>query len=317
MGYYGISCKSVCECAARKCNHVNGECLFDDSYILFDWDGSSGRNTSTDSDGPRPTDRIKAKHWIQIKGNGRMLMKNCTSDPAIACDWNNQDIPKLNSSQSAVDGVKGRGFDDKKGVRVPELGETHRPLSQNNTIIVSTLQSSIANLSDNIGELSKQVNEQRVELRRDRESNGNVSQHNNPNNHNKSVNSMSLPLNFDKLELAPEDAVEVTTDLDGYGSDEAVEGFSNQISSLKLEKIIATTSKPDDKEDNFPEFEVAGSDMAPQIVIRGKYDAVVEKKDDGDRNAKVKNEDVLHIITGIPTSHGTNTTKIVGEDVFN
>lgn len=154
------------------CNHINGECLYDDSHIIFDWDGSSGRNTSTIK---VPIDRIKAKHWIQIEGNGRMAMENCSSNTSISCDWNNQDMVKLNSTNKVAVGRDIDGNDDGIDNITSTTNNSHDPVmmenliathgqSENNTVIMNALRLSITNLTENIGKLSKQVSDQRLAL---------------------------------------------------------------------------------------------------------------------------------------------------------
>lgn len=82
-----------------------------------------------------PTDsqkqRIKVEHWIPIVGNGVAHRKNCLNETSSDCTrLQSHDMRNENSS----------------------------------SIIIKSLNSSIVNLADNIGKLSKRVNEQQRQL---------------------------------------------------------------------------------------------------------------------------------------------------------
>lgn len=152
-GYFGMMCRNACtECGTAKCNPVTGECVAEDSQILFDWSDNVPTNIMRLSN-----DRIKAKQWIQMNGNGKILLKNCTILDGMAC--NSPVETKSNESSALSNG-------DAHLANL--IGETHLHhvlIQKNNTLLMNALNSSIANLTSDIGKLSKQVTAQHIEQR--------------------------------------------------------------------------------------------------------------------------------------------------------
>lgn len=73
-GQYGMMCKSICECSSSKCHPQTGECLMDDSLILFDW-----TTPSADTNVMRITkERIEASHWLKVE-NGSIVNETLKS----------------------------------------------------------------------------------------------------------------------------------------------------------------------------------------------------------------------------------------------
>lgn len=96
-----------------------------------------------------PDDRIQAKNWIQVHANGHLSLKNCTNPESENCTTK----PMLNETASPVDGAHLANLID----------QTHRhhvQLHNNNSIQMDALNSSIANLTTDVGKLSKQLGEQ-------------------------------------------------------------------------------------------------------------------------------------------------------------
>lgn len=58
-----MMCRYSCECSSNKCNPQTGDCMIDDSQIIFDWTTDSFEDVS---EFPASTDRIEAKHWISV-----------------------------------------------------------------------------------------------------------------------------------------------------------------------------------------------------------------------------------------------------------
>lgn len=148
-----MMCRNACtECGTARCNPENGECVAEESQILFDWSDNVPTNIMRLSN-----DRIKAKQWIQMNGNGKIVMKNCTILEGVAC--NPPVASKGNGSAALSNG-------DAHLANL--IGETHLHhvlIQKNNTLLMNALNSSIANLTNDIGKLSKQVTAQHIEQR--------------------------------------------------------------------------------------------------------------------------------------------------------
>lgn len=106
-GFYGMMCRYSCECSSNKCHPQGGDCMIDDSQILFNGSTDSFEDASQF---PASTERIEAKQWISV---------NKTLD--------NSTIP---------------GEGDVK-----------------NLIKIHALNSTIANLTENMEKLSKEMQE--------------------------------------------------------------------------------------------------------------------------------------------------------------
>lgn len=347
-------CKSVCQCASRECNHINGACLFDDSYILFDWDGSSGRNSTSTNN--VLMERIKAKHWTQIEGKGPTSMKNCsnnsdTSSPV--CDWNKQDMLKLNLSESnnkntttittkafssaitknidnSTNNIKGHHsieMEDNRSmvdqtllnnligkIRTSEAATTIADPTQidNNTLTINTLRSSIVNLTDNIGKLSKQVNDQRMALERT-ERNERLLTDSNRYNINMTDNSDSVtmtqkvPATIDAAD--PAHAIVVNN----QGTIRIATRPIHQITTQKLENIIAAppdrlkmqSANIDTEIGGIIAVELPAADI-PIMVSNGKYETDSIKNNAIEHN---ETKNLIHIITG--------PNNVLAANVFN
>lgn len=85
-------CHKKCSCNNNNCDPNSGKCLGENAKIVFD----VGHNR-TSSVTKLSSDRIKAKHWIAVNGNGKMSFRNC-SDPDDQCEIHN-----LNNSTTSVD----------------------------------------------------------------------------------------------------------------------------------------------------------------------------------------------------------------------
>lgn len=134
---------------------------------LFGTNSTAGQGTKQ---------RIKAEHWIPIFGNGQLNVKNCSTTLKSDCiDHNATSNQKNDTRTSRIDK---KNIDDIVALAKSNLslhnrqelnnliGKTHQHHEQlqNNSIIMETLNSTIANLTNNIGELSIRVNEQQREL---------------------------------------------------------------------------------------------------------------------------------------------------------
>lgn len=325
--------------------------MFDDSYILFDWDGGNGHNSSNDSNSSAttattkvPTDRIKAKHWIQIKGDERVALQKCnttSNDTSLACDWNNQDVVKLKSSDDDSAGNNDMQADGDRTVAYSLIGmaSSHRHDDgqhqlENNTVIINTLHSSIANLTDNIGKLSKQVNDQRLALQRDHGEqlarNTNVSYHW---NNDSMVNMTSLLSSMNDVAFVsvvngsvPSDATWIASDV--ANTDDQPSDKRSAYRAPKLENLIALSPSEVVRSAAVVALDssaTSGNGRQP-IVVQAKLDddAIIEKGEADVAAHNAKENSVLHIITGLnnvvaaapanppaPASNA-NATKIVG-----
>lgn len=90
-GQYGMMCHQKCRCNDSKCDPQSGECLAENAKIVFDVAHNRSSSITRLS-----SDRIKAKHWIPVSGNGKINIRNC-SEPE-RCELNNDDGKTLNQS---------------------------------------------------------------------------------------------------------------------------------------------------------------------------------------------------------------------------
>lgn len=70
-----MMCHKKCNCNNNNCDPQTGDCLAENAKIVFDTSHNRSSNIMKLS-----SDRIKAKHWIPVNGNGKINLKNC-SDP--------------------------------------------------------------------------------------------------------------------------------------------------------------------------------------------------------------------------------------------
>lgn len=92
--------------------------------------------------------RIKAKHWIAVTGNGKMQLRNCTRN-CRPVDMEKLSITATNVTKP-VDGAQLASLID----------QTHRHhvrIQQNHTAMMTALNSSIVNLTTDVGKLSQQI----------------------------------------------------------------------------------------------------------------------------------------------------------------
>lgn len=68
-----MMCHKRCQCNDNDCDPHNGECLTQNAKIIFDV--THNRSTSVMKTSPN---RIKARHWIPINGNGKINFRNCS-----------------------------------------------------------------------------------------------------------------------------------------------------------------------------------------------------------------------------------------------
>lgn len=73
-------CHKKCSCNSSNCDPVGGKCLGENAKIVFDVAHNRSSGVTKLS-----SDRIKAKHWISVNGNGKMNFRNC-SDPDDQCE---------------------------------------------------------------------------------------------------------------------------------------------------------------------------------------------------------------------------------------
>lgn len=109
-----MMCRYSCECSSNKCNPQTGDCMIDDSKIIFDSTMDSFEDLSQL---PASTERIEAKHWISVN--------KTTKHNFLDLD---------NSTISGEGDVK-------------------------NLIKIHALNTTIANLTENIDKLSKEMQE--------------------------------------------------------------------------------------------------------------------------------------------------------------
>lgn len=79
-----MMCHKKCQCTS-KCDPQSGECLSENVQIVFDV-----AHNRTSGIMKLSSDRIQAKHWIAVSGNGKINFRNC-SDPD-QCEWNEETV---------------------------------------------------------------------------------------------------------------------------------------------------------------------------------------------------------------------------------
>lgn len=152
-GQYGMMCRNSCtkRCPSGRCHPQSGECTTNDPQIIFDSSGSrsiSGTLVLSNVTKAFPDDRIPAKHWIQVLGNGNFSLKNCTNQETVG------DCSPVNvTSTPPVDGAHLANLID-------QTHQHHVQLHNNNSIVMDAINSSIANLTSDVGKISKQLGEQ-------------------------------------------------------------------------------------------------------------------------------------------------------------
>lgn len=172
-----MMCRNTCSINCRpnnKCNPMTGECLSENSQIIFDLSGSNtsnNKNNSTISNNimKLSSERIKAKHWIQVHGNGKLNIKNCTKFNSDTCTTNNND-QTTNSSDLINTNNSNETTNSTANDKIVNLiGKTHQHhvlIHKNNTLMINALNSSIANLTNDVDKLTKQVSDQQTEIKR-------------------------------------------------------------------------------------------------------------------------------------------------------
>lgn len=83
-----MMCHKKCQCN-NKCDPQSGECLAENVKIVFDV--AHNRSSSVMK---LSSDRIKAKHWIPVSGNGKIKFRNC-SEPH-QCELNGKTLNESN-----------------------------------------------------------------------------------------------------------------------------------------------------------------------------------------------------------------------------
>lgn len=158
------TCSTDCRSSNNKCHPITGECLTENSQIIFDLSGISNNNnnniTSSNNIMKLSSERIKAKHWIQVNGNGKLNFKNCTTFD------NNNDEKCTKNDIEKNDESKNSTTNDNI---VNLIGKTHQHnvlIHKNNTLMINALNSSIANLTNDVDKLTKQVSDQQTEIKR-------------------------------------------------------------------------------------------------------------------------------------------------------
>lgn len=191
IGYYGIMCRRFCGyCASGRCDAATGMCTPADlpPHIIFSTPANrqsivvSSTSTSASPhimrmsggtaaplangsagshNGIADAMRIKAKHWIAVAGNGRMQLHNCT---------NTADCRPLSSSSAAASPTPPPPAAEASAVDGAQLAslidQTHRhhvQIQQNHSMMMTALNSSIANLTSDVGKLSQQIGERELD----------------------------------------------------------------------------------------------------------------------------------------------------------
>lgn len=288
-----MMCRNACaECGTARCNPENGECVAEESQILFDWSDNVPTNIMRLSN-----DRIKAKQWIQMNGNGKIVMKNCTILEGVAC--NPSMASKSNGSAALSNG-------DAHLANL--IGETHLHhvlIQKNNTLLMNALNSSIANLTNDIGKLSKQVTAQHIEQR----------------SRAAEINDSHLP----KMAIILEpQAIISTTSLDGEvvnirSPEDKVERAERLVvreSSLsKDEKDTLLVAKEKEKQvaivqtssgGTYVQSIVGGGTISKQLSNKENES---ERTDDNNEAEVQQREEVLHILT-LQTNNQTESVSI-------
>lgn len=91
-----MMCHKKCQCNNSKCDPQSGECLSENAKIVFDVSHNRSSSIMKVS-----SDRIKAKHWIPVSGNGKINIRNC-SDPD-RCDLYNDNNTRALHRAASVD----------------------------------------------------------------------------------------------------------------------------------------------------------------------------------------------------------------------
>lgn len=92
-GFYGIMCRYSCECSSNICNPQTGDCMIDDSQIIFDWTTDSTEDVLKF---PASTERIEAKQWISV--NKTNILNSTMSNGEIGDVKNLIKIHALNTT---------------------------------------------------------------------------------------------------------------------------------------------------------------------------------------------------------------------------
>lgn len=181
IGYYGIMCKRVCSnvCASGRCDPQTGICspARIPAHIIF----STPANRNADAVvgkavlsphimrvgvGANATDgvsnanaaavqalRIKAKHWIAVSGNGKIHLRNCTGIDCRTAAKAATTPPTTTTVALPVDGAQ-------LATLIDQTHKHHVQIHQNHSMMMTALNSSIANLTSDVGKLSQQIGEQ-------------------------------------------------------------------------------------------------------------------------------------------------------------
>lgn len=280
--------------------------------------------------------RIKAQHWIPVIGNGQLNIKNCT-ETICTTDTSKSTLEhaKYNQTNSIATAKSNTtALSERNHLALNTLiGKTHEHHEQlqNNSIIIKSLNSTIANLTDNIGKLSKQLNEQQLALKLEKEVQNendhgivriaNISQFNITDNNSHSDDAQPLAILVDLTASTttqkPAKAVAAIL-LSTNNKADLVQPLAIQ----KLGNLI--TLNGDNESDDGKQAAAAIIDStnpinAIPIPIRSKIliqnpngdDAIVDEAID----KKDKNNEIVHVITSIDNDvvaqSNNNATKIV------
>lgn len=146
-----MMCRNLCtkRCPTGRCHSQSGECTTEDPQIIFDRPGGTSNSGPVLSNVMKlsPDDRIPAKQWIQVTANGNLSLRNCTNQETGDC------TPVNLATTHPVDGAHLANLID-------QTHQHHVQLHNNNSIVMNAINSSIANLTTDVGKLSKQLGEQ-------------------------------------------------------------------------------------------------------------------------------------------------------------
>lgn len=288
--------------------------------------------------------RIKAQHWIPVIGNGQLNIKNCTDA-----------LCKTKTTKSSLENaLKNTKSDESNSVAIKTnatalsvrnhlalnslIGKTHEHHEQlqNNSIIIKSLNSTIANLTDNIGKLSKQLNEQQLSLNIEKVKN---------NSKNENDQSIAYIANISQINITDNNGVsdeqplailvDLTASTTVQPSPHALapkavaailvnaNNKADLVEPLEIQKLgnLITLTGDNESDDGKQAAAIIDSTnpirtipIQPKILIQnsnGEADAIVDES----INKKDKNNEIVHVITSIDNDvvaqSNNNATKIV------
>lgn len=281
-GYYGMMCRNNCShCTSGKCSSQKGDCIIESSQILFDWPDVSNQSNSNVMN--LSNDRIKAKHWIQVNGNGKITLKNCTN---------------LENCNMTIAGGNISHGDIHLAHLIGKTHEHHVQVQKNNSLMMTALNSSIANLTTDIGKLSKQVSDQHQEIKKTNEIIPNVA---------------ILLESPSVIAAAASNGLLLPNSVAAQNVDvEKLENYIALPNTYQQLKLPAAAEHLDDTVDASNMSEVLQENIlvGTDSIDGATYDSGVTQIDDGGKN------EVLHIVTLQSNKNGTDEVSVLLYVVF-